>query len=128
MGGRKSIMGKKKQNSVAAASKAKKDFKRRLATANVSNKISKANSKLKSTKPVVKTSKRLSTRRGEKCLRPTSILTICKVKFTARRKPQFRLRRRETRSRRCVSRETAFPTRTWKQLWRSLTTFTRWLP
>merc|ERR1739838_1229834 len=59
MGGRKSIMGKKKQNSVAAASKAKKDFKQRLATANVSNKISKANSKLKSTKPVVKNLKKI---------------------------------------------------------------------
>ena len=52
-------MGKKKQNSVAAASKAKKDFKQRLATANVSNKISKANSKFKSTKPVVKNLKKI---------------------------------------------------------------------
>merc|ERR1711872_418026 len=49
----------KKQNSVAAASKAKKDFKQRLATANVSNKISKANNKFKSTKPVVKNLKKI---------------------------------------------------------------------
>ena len=52
-------MGKKKQNSVTAVSKAKKDFKQRLATANVSNKISKANSKFKSTKPVLKNLKKM---------------------------------------------------------------------
>ena len=52
------IMGKKKQNSVSAASKAKKDFKQRLATANVSSKISKVN-KFKSTKPVVKNLKKI---------------------------------------------------------------------
>ena len=52
-------MGKKKQNSVTAVSKAKKDFKQRLATAKVSNKISKANSKFKSTKPVLKNLKKM---------------------------------------------------------------------
>merc|ERR1712126_737058 len=57
-------MGKKKQNSVAAASKAKKDFKQRLANANVSCKISKAN-KFKSTKPVVKNLKIVNETRGK---------------------------------------------------------------
>merc|ERR1712243_381159 len=53
------IMGKKKQNSMAAVSKAKKDFKQRLASANVSSKISKAN-KFESTKPVVKNLKKIA--------------------------------------------------------------------
>merc|ERR1712105_232179 len=57
--GRIAIMGKKKQNSVTAVSKAKKDFTQRLATANVSNKVTKATNKLKSTKPVLKNLKKI---------------------------------------------------------------------
>merc|ERR1712168_1514082 len=63
--GRIAIMGKKKQNSVTAVSKAKKDFKQRLATANVSNKVTKATNKFKSTKPVLKNLKKIVNEIGE---------------------------------------------------------------
>merc|ERR1711911_317955 len=52
-------MGKKKQNSISSVSKAKKEFKQRMANANVSNKVTKATNKLKSTKPVLKNLKKI---------------------------------------------------------------------
>merc|ERR1711872_1021678 len=117
----------KKQNSVAAASKAKKDFKQRLATANVSNKISKANSKFKSTKPVVKNLKKIVNETRGKVTSTNVDFDNLQTQIYSAKKVQARWKRRETRSRSCGKDETTFPTRTWKRLWPSLTTFTRWL-
>merc|ERR1712189_65379 len=81
------IMGKKKQNSMAAVSKAKKDFKQRLASANVSSKISKAN-KFKSTKPVVKNLKKIVNETRGKVSTANDDFVKLQSQFTApRRKP-----------------------------------------